>query len=161
MTNQRHDAVAMLISEHHSTKALFQQFEKLCDPSFVIKKKLAEQICNELMTHMEMEEQVFYPAVRAAVKEDDEIDEALVEHSSAKELIQQIMAMEVGEDLYDAKLKVLQEQIEHHTGEEENEIFPKVRETKVDLVALGVQMAGFKVKRGTLPSLADAVHAGS
>lgn len=139
-----HDAIAMLIADHKKVKALFDQFDKLGDRSKVNKKKIADQICHELTVHTQLEEQLFYPAVRGPVKDDDLMDEALVEHASAKELIAQIMDMDPGDDLYDAKLKVLSEQVEHHVGEEEGELFPKVRKTKVDLVALGQEMAELK-----------------
>ena len=91
-----------------------------------------------------MEEEIFYPAVRKAIKDDDMMDEALVEHASAKELIAQILDMAAGDDLFDAKVKVLSEQIEHHVREEEDEMFPKVRKTHLDLVALGEEMAARK-----------------
>ena len=90
----------------------------------------------ELSIHAELEEQVFYPAVRGPVKDEDLMDEAVLKHASAKELIAQIMEMDPDDCLYDAKVKVLSEQIEHHVGEEEDDMFPKVRKGKVDLVAL-------------------------
>ncbi|HEX8611251.1 MAG TPA: hemerythrin domain-containing protein [Telluria sp.] len=144
MTSQPNDAIAMLIADHKKVKSLFEQFEALSDRSKVSKKKIADQICTELTIHAEVEEQVFYPAVRAPIKDGDLMDEAIVEHASAKTLIAEIMDMDPGDDLYDAKLKVLSEQIEHHVGEEEGEMFPKVRKSKVDLVALGADMAAFK-----------------
>ncbi|STR23833.1 Alr3199 protein [Janthinobacterium lividum] len=94
--------------------------------------------------HTQLEEEIFYPAVRRPIHDGDLMDEALVEHASAKELIAQIAAMDPADDLYDAKVKVLSEQIEHHVKEEEGDMFPKVRETAVDLDALGQQMAARK-----------------
>ncbi|ATQ75813.1 hemerythrin [Massilia violaceinigra] len=146
MKAQPKDAIAMLEADHAKVKSLFEQFEGLSDRSKASKKKVADQICLELSVHAEVEEQVFYPAVRGPVKDDDLMDEAVVEHASAKELIAQIMEMDPGEDLYDAKVKVLSEQIEHHVKEEEEEMFPKVRKGKVDLVALGAEMEAFKAK---------------
>lgn len=146
MKAQPQDAIAMLEDDHAKVKSLFEQFEGLSDRSKASKKKIADQICMELSIHAEVEEQVFYPAVRGPVKDDDLMDEAVVEHASAKELIAQIMEMDPGEDLYDAKVKVLSEQIEHHVKEEEEEMFPKVRKGKVDLVALGAEMEAFKAK---------------
>ena len=146
MKAQPKDAIAMLEDDHAKVKSLFEQFEGLSDRSKASKKKVADQICMELSIHAEVEEQVFYPAVREPVKDDDLMDEAVVEHASAKELIAQIMEMDPGEDLYDAKVKVLSEQIEHHVKEEEEEMFPKVRKGKVDLVALGAEMEAFKAK---------------
>jgi hemerythrin superfamily protein len=83
--------------------------------------------------------------VREASRDlEDIVDESLVEHASAKELIAQLEGMDPEDDLYDAKVKVLGEQIEHHVGEEEGEMFPKVRKLKLDLVALGQEMAARK-----------------
>lgn len=144
MKAQPNDAIAMLEADHAKVKSLFEQFEGLSDRSKVSKKKIADQICMELSIHAEVEEQVFYPAVRKPVNDDDLMNEAEVEHASAKELIAQIMEMDPGDDLYDAKVKVLSEQIEHHVGEEEKEMFPKVRKGKVDLLALGAEMQAFK-----------------
>ena len=146
MKSQPDDAIAMLKADHAKVKSLFEQFEGLSDRSKVSKKKIADQICMELSIHAEVEEQVFYPAVREPVNDNDLMNEAEVEHASAKELIAQIMEMDPGDDLYDAKVKVLSEQIEHHVGEEEKEMFPKVRKGKVDLVALGAEMEAFKAK---------------
>jgi hemerythrin superfamily protein len=140
------DAIAKLEADHRKVEALFEEFEGLSDRSKASKKKIADQICMELSIHAEVEEQVFYPAVRGPVKDDALMDEAVVEHASAKELIAQIMNMDPGDDLYDATVKVLSEQIEHHVKEEEEEMFPKVRKGKVNLVALGDEMDAFKAK---------------
>jgi hemerythrin superfamily protein len=146
MKTTANDALEMLIADHKEVKALFEQFDGLSDRSKANKKKIAEQICQELTVHTEIEEQIFYPAVRGLIKDDDLMDEALVEHASAKELIAQIREMDPGDDLYDARVKVLSEQIDHHVEEEEEEMFPKVRKTKVDLVALGEEMTTLKQK---------------
>ncbi|MBZ2206623.1 hemerythrin domain-containing protein [Massilia soli] len=144
MKTEKNDAIALLIEDHKKVKDLFEKFDKLSDRSKVNKKKIADQICLELTVHAQVEEEIFYPAVRAPIKDEDLMDEAVVEHASAKELIAQISEMDPGDDLYDAKVKVLSEQIEHHVEEEEGEMFPKVRKTKVDLVALGEEMAARK-----------------
>jgi hemerythrin superfamily protein len=144
MKSEPSDAIALLKADHKKVKDLFEQFDKLSDRSKVNKKKIADQICMELTVHTQVEEEIFYPAVREPIKDDDLMDEAVVEHASAKDLIAQISEMDPGDDLYDAKVKVLSEQIEHHVEEEEGEMFPKVRKTKVDLVALGEQMAARK-----------------
>ena len=144
MKTDKNDAIALLIDDHKTVKELFEKFDKLSDRSKVNKKKIADQICLELTVHAQVEEEIFYPAVRAPIKDEDLMDEAVVEHASAKELIAQISEMDPGDDLYDAKVKVLSEQIEHHVEEEEGEMFPKVRKAKVDLVALGEEMAARK-----------------
>jgi hemerythrin superfamily protein len=138
------NAISLLMKDHKNVKALFAQYESLSDRSFATKKKLAEQICHELTVHTQVEEEIFYPAVRRPIHDGDLMDEAVVEHASAKELIAQILAMDPSEDLYDAKVTVLSEQIEHHVKEEEGDMFPKVRKTGVDLDALGEQMAARK-----------------
>lgn len=138
------DAIALLIEDHEHVKALFEQYEELGDRANVSKHKLALEICTELTKHTMVEEEIFYPAVREVIKDDDLMDEAIVEHASAKDLIAQIQSMEPTDDLFDAKVKVLSEMIEHHVGEEEGDMFPKVRKTKIDLEALGEAMAARK-----------------
>ncbi|WP_312438803.1 hemerythrin domain-containing protein [Janthinobacterium sp.] len=138
------NAISLLMKDHKTVKALFEQYEGLSDRSFATKKKLADQICHELTVHTQIEEEIFYPAVRRPIHDGDLMDEAVVEHASAKELIAQILAMDPTEDLYDAKVTVLSEQIEHHVKEEESDMFPKVRKTAVDLDALGDEMAARK-----------------
>ena len=137
-TSEAMDAIALLTQDHENVKALFEQYEASGDKAYASKKKLATKICLELTKHATAEEEIFYPAVRALGGEtEDLVDEARVEHAGAKELIAQILAMEPQDDLYDAKVKVLSEQIEHHVHEEEDEMFPKARKGKLDLVALG------------------------
>jgi hemerythrin superfamily protein len=136
------DAIAMLTAEHKEVKTMFEQYEKLGDRANAAKKKLADQICAALTVHTTIEEEIFYPALRAASKDAaDMLDEAVVEHAGAKDLIAQIDEMDPEDDLYDAKVKVLGEQVEHHVGEEEGEMFPVAKKAKLDLVALGAEMA--------------------
>ena len=141
------DAIELLTEDHENVKAMFEQYEGLGDRAMASKKKLATQICTELTKHATAEEEIFYPAVRAAGKEqEDLVDEATVEHASAKDLIAQIMAMEASEELFDAKVKVLSEMIEHHVKEEEEEMFPKARKAGLDLAMLGQQIAERKAE---------------
>ena len=136
------DAISLLTDDHENVKAMFEQYEGLGERAMVSKKKLATQICTELTKHATAEEEIFYPAVRAAGKDkEDLVDEATVEHASAKDLIAQIMEMDSDEDLFDAKVKVLSEMIEHHVKEEEEEMFPKARAAGLDLEALGQRIA--------------------
>ena len=144
MKSSTTDAVALLVKDHKEVKEMFEKFEGLSDRSKATKKKLADQICEALTLHTQIEEEIFYPAVRAAIKDGDLMDEAMVEHAGAKDLIAQIQDMDPGDDLYDAKVKVLSEQIEHHVQEEEEEMFPKAKETSLDLVALGEEMEARK-----------------
>lgn len=133
------DAIALLRADHKLVEDLFEQFEKARTDDR--KVTLAMRICMELKVHTAIEEEVFYPAARQALpKSEDLLDEAKVEHDSAKTLIEQIEAGSPGEDRWEAKVTVLSEYIKHHVKEEHNELFPKVRKTKLDLKALGVQL---------------------
>jgi hemerythrin superfamily protein len=136
---KQQDAIALLTTDHKEVKQLFKEFEKLCQKEDVDEEKsdLVEQICSELTIHAQIEEEIFYPAARDAIDEPDIMDEAEVEHTTAKELIAQLGSMEPGDDLYDAKVTVLGEYINHHVQEEEGEMFPKVKKSKLDLGALG------------------------
>ena len=136
------DAIALLTADHKAVKALFKKFEELKeqDDADDQKASLVERICAELTVHATIEEEIFYPAVREAIEDEDLMDEADVEHATAKELIAQLQAAEPSDDHYDAKVKVLSEYIDHHVKEEEGEMFPKARKA-VDTTALGVELA--------------------
>ena len=136
------DAVALLKADHRAVEKLFGQYEKAKDNDR--KKALADKICLELRVHMQLEEEIFYPVSREFRKDEDIVDEAVVEHAAARDLMDEIEAMAPTEDLYDAKMTVLQEQIEHHVEEEETEYFPKVQKTDMDLRAVGARMAARK-----------------
>lgn len=138
------DAIALLKADHREVKSMFEQFEKTEDDAQ--KATLAQQICAALSVHAQIEEEIFYPAAYEAIEDDDLLDEAEVEHASAKDLIAQIEASQPGEPLFDAKVKVLGEYINHHVEEEESELFPECRSSKMDLKALGARMATRKQK---------------
>lgn len=137
---RQQDAISLLTEDHRQVKKMFQQFDKLKDDEEDEKEELARKICAALTAHAAVEEEIFYPAVRAAIDDEDLMDEADVEHESAKELIAQIEMASATDDRYDAKVKVLAEQIDHHVKEEQNEMFPKARKAKIDLRALGEQI---------------------
>jgi hemerythrin superfamily protein len=140
--SKQNDAISMLTAEHREVSTMFKQYEELGDRAKASKKKLADQICTALTLHAAIEEEIFYPALREKSKEAaDLLDEALVEHAGAKDLIAQLQEMDPEDDLYDAKVKVLGEQIEHHVGEEEGEMFPIAKKAGLDLAALGEEMA--------------------
>ena len=137
------DACALLDADHKKVKALFKDYQGLVDSrsrSSAKKRQLADQICQELTIHATIEEEIFYPAVRQAIKDDALMNEATVEHASAKDLIAQIKAMDADEEMFDAKVTVLGEYIDHHVKEERKEMFAKARKTKLDLVKLGEQL---------------------
>ncbi|MEO7464473.1 MAG: hemerythrin domain-containing protein [Nitrosospira sp.] len=94
--------------------------------------------------HAQLEKKIFYPAVREAINDDDLMNEALVEHGSAKELIAQIQSMKSYDPMFAAVVRVLGEYINHHVEEEQNELFPKVEKSKIDLDELGAEMARHK-----------------
>jgi hemerythrin superfamily protein len=137
------DACDLLDADHKAVKKLFKEYEELTESRSrgapQKKMELAQQICREVTVHAQIEEEIFYPAVREALKETDLIAEAAVEHQTAKELIAQIQEMGTGDpdEMFDAKVKVLGEYIDHHVKEERGEIFPKARAArKLDLVAM-------------------------
>jgi hemerythrin superfamily protein len=141
------DAITILTQDHREVEKLFSDFEKLGEGSTQKKKTLADQICKELNMHMAVEEELFYPSVKDDVKDsEDLVNEAVVEHASAKDLMKQISTMKGDEELFDSKVLVLKELIEHHVEEEEDEMFPKVRKSSLDLEALGEEIAEVKQK---------------
>ena len=136
------DATALLIADHKLVSGLFEQFEKT--RSDTRKAAIVAQICKELTAHTTIEEEIFYPAVKAALKDKELVPEANVEHASVKDLIAQVEGKTPYGEMYDARVKVMGEFVKHHVKEEQNEMFPKARKTKIDLVALGAQMAARK-----------------
>jgi len=137
-TSKQKDACDLLDADHKAVKKMFTEFEELTESRGGREKKrrLADKICRELTVHAQIEEEIFYPAVRKAIKEELMMDEAEVEHTTAKELISQIQGMEPGDALFDAKVLVLGEYIDHHVKEERSEMFPKARARKVDLIKM-------------------------
>jgi hemerythrin superfamily protein len=140
------DALVLLATDHKEVNKLFKAYEKLIKSEAESDERagLSMQICEMLTAHATIEEEIFYPALRDALDADDLLDEAEVEHASAKDLIAQIKSMDPDEALYDAKVTVLGEYIAHHVQEEENEIFPKARKAKVNLQELGIQLLARK-----------------
>jgi hemerythrin superfamily protein len=144
---QAQDAIALLMADHKKVKKLFSDFDKLKEEgSDEDKAAIVDQICSELKIHTELEEEIFYPAVRKAIDDSDLMDEALVEHAGAKDLIAQLEDASPDDDLYDAKVTVLGEQIDHHVKEEEGDMFPKAKKAKVDTEALGATMLKRKME---------------
>ena len=143
------DACDLLDADHRAVKKMFKEYEELTSSRgrSVAQKKmdLARQICNELTVHAQIEEEIFYPALREALKDTDMLAEAEVEHQSAKDLIAQIESMPEADEMFDAKVKVLGEYIDHHVKEERNEIFTKARSTrKLDLIAMREELEARK-----------------
>ena len=141
------DAVSLLKQDHRTVEELFEQFEKASGDGR--KQKLAEQICLELSVHSQIEEEIFYPACEGKVEE-DLLKESYVEHDGAKVLIAEIISGGPKEDeFYDAKVKVLSEEIEHHVQEEEKRmegLFAQAKKAGLDMDALGEQLAARKAE---------------
>lgn len=135
------DAIALLTEDHKEVKKLFKEYDKLAKASAPAtqREQLAAKICQMLTVHAQIEEEIFYPAAREGLDDEDLIDEAAVEHASCKELIAQIEAMSADAQLFDAKVKVLGEYIDHHATEEEKELFPKTRR-RIDIKEIGAQL---------------------
>ncbi len=138
------DAIALLKADHRKVEDLFASFENARGAER--KQKLVQQICTELTVHTIIEEEIFYPACKGAIEE-DLLSEAYVEHDGAKVLIAELLGGAPDEDFYDAKVKVLNEMIEHHVEEEEKRsegMFSQARKAGLDMDALGAEMAARK-----------------
>lgn len=141
------DAIELLTDDHDQVKAMFEEYEDLSgdDSRDDEKLTLIQQICHELTVHAQIEEELFYPAARSALDDEDIVDEAVVEHAGIKELVEELQAMEPSDELFDAKVNVLKEYVEHHVKEEEEELFPKVKKASdFDEDDVGAQLADRK-----------------
>lgn len=134
------DACDLLEADHKAVRKLFDEYRTLSESrargALAKKQALAERICLELMVHTQLEEEILYPAARGALKDKSLLNEAIVEHASARELIEQIRGMDGSDELFDARVLVLGEYVEHHVKEERTEMFPKLRESRLNLLAL-------------------------
>lgn len=140
-------AIEMLEADHRKVEMLFDQYEEMKEESGEDEKReLAQRICMELKVHTQVEEELFYPWARENMEEEDLIEEAQVEHQSAKDLIAQIEGASEIDETFDAKVKVLGEYVKHHVQEEENEMFPKVESMQEELDELGQEMTARKVE---------------
>lgn len=138
------EATSLLRADHKLVNDLFAEYEK--SRSNVRKKQIVSTICKELTVHAQIEEEIFYPAVKAALKDKELIPEATVEHATLKDLIAQVKDVEPDGEIFDAKIKVLSEYVKHHVKEEQNEIFPKAKESSLDLLEIGAQLAERKAE---------------
>jgi hypothetical protein len=143
---QSQDAIALLKADHRAVEELFAKFEKASGDGR--KQTLAEEICLELSVHAQIEEEIFYPACEGKVDE-DLLKESYVEHDGAKVLIAEIINGAPSDEFYDAKVKVLQEEIEHHVEEEEKRmegLFAQARKAGLDMDVLGDELAARKME---------------
>lgn len=146
MATSAPDAIALLKADHRKVEGLFEDFEKAT--ASAKKAALVRQICTELTVHTKIEEDIFYPACRGKIEEDT-LDEAYVEHDGAKMLIAELMDGAPDDAFYDAKVKVLSEEIKHHVKEEEARsegMFAQAREAGLDMEALGDAMRARKAE---------------
>ena len=137
------NAITLLKADHKAVEKLFKQFEKMKSDEDAQDEKteLVAQICKELTIHTQIEEEILYPMVRAAIDDGDLMDEAQVEHASAKDFIEQLQSMQPDDECYDAKVTVLGEYVMHHVKEEEEEMFPKAKKADLDLKDIGERLA--------------------
>lgn len=133
------EAIALLRADHKAVDALFAEYDKARAPSK--KKQLVAKICTELSVHAQVEEEIFYPAVKQALKDKTLVPEAIVEQATMKDLIAQVEGVEPDGEMFDAKVKVLSEYVKHHVKEEHTEMFPKAKATRLDMLELGGRMA--------------------
>ncbi|MES2718065.1 MAG: hemerythrin domain-containing protein [Pseudomonadota bacterium] len=136
------DAIALLKADHTAVDQLFAEYEKT--RSVANKQALIAEICTALSVHAQIEEEIFYPAVKAALKDKLLVPEATVEHASIKDLVVQLQGAKPGDEMVDAKVKVLSEYVKHHVKEEQTEMFVKAKTTSLDMAALGAQLAARK-----------------
>jgi len=151
------DAIALLRADHKRVSELFGQYEST--RSAARKKTLVATICQELSIHAQIEEEIFYPAVKAALKDKELVPEAQVEHASLKDLIAQVKDNEPDGEMFDAKIKVMSEYVKHHVKEEQNEMFVRARKTRLDMAQLGEQLAARKQELMDDPSQLEAAPA--
>ena len=137
------DAVSLLTSDHAEVKQMFEEYRQLVQDNADDDRRdeLAAEICSALTVHAEIEEDIFYPALRERLDDDLALDQAEVEHAIARDLVEQIEAMEPDDALFDARVLVLAEYVEHHVQEEESEIFPQAEKSGIDLEELGAELA--------------------
>ena len=136
-------AIALLMEDHAYVKKAFRAFEKMDEED---QPALVKQVLQALKVHTRIEEEIFYPAVRKAIKDEDLMNEAEVEHDSAKALIRQLERMKPSDPKFAATFTVLGEYVNHHVKEEESEMFPKARRARVNLKGLGAKLMGQKIK---------------
>ena len=140
------DAITLLTADHDDARQLFDRFDELCatDADADSRQSLVENLCAVLTAHTMIEEELFYPAARKAIQDPRLLDEAIEEHSRAKELIAQLVDAQASDPLFNTRVSLLREAIEQHVAEEESRLFPQVRQTQLDLQAMANKMAARK-----------------
>jgi iron-sulfur cluster repair protein YtfE (RIC family) len=144
------DILSLLCADHQHVIELFAEFRHIKDHCTLAEKEvLVQEICSELLLHTELEEEVFYPAIRDVLQDDMLMDEAEFEHANAKDVIEELEALNPSHPSYNAKVVVLGENIERHMREEQTVVFPKVKKSRLDLQALGEEMMHLRSAKQT------------
>ena len=138
------EATAMLRADHQLVSKLFEEYE--ASRSNSKKMQIVSQICMELTVHAQIEEEIFYPAVKQALNDGELVPEATVEHATLKDLIAQVEGKEPDGEMFDAKIKVMSEYVKHHVKEEEEEIFPKAKKSSLNLEKIGSEISNRKAE---------------
>jgi hypothetical protein len=165
---QPEDAIALLMDDHRRVKELFDEFKKFQESGQEgyedLKQELMDAVCAELKIHAQIEEELFYPPVREALRDDDLMNEAEVEHQSFKDLIEEIEDGNAGDGMTCARFIVLGEYVQHHVREEHESMFPKVRATGMPTIELGRKMLArkeqLKAQMGMIPYDEMPAHTG-
>ena len=134
------EAIDMLKQDHDKVQKAFKEFETMDHHDAEACRQLVATVCEDLKVHTTLEEEIFYPAVREAIDDEDMMNEAAVEHETAKMLIEQLENMQEDDPNYNATFKVLGEYVRHHIREEEGGMFPAARKADIDFGALGARM---------------------
>ena len=155
------DAIDLLRRDHEAVEDLFDQLEDTRESENDEEMAtLVASVCSALTVHAQIEEELFYPAIRQLPEAADMVDEAAVEHQMIKDLVAQLEAMHPGDDLFEAKVTVLSEYVKHHVKEEEGEIFPEAKDSDIDLAALGKELAARKTELVGEPGAARPARTG-
>jgi cytochrome P450 len=157
MKKQAPDAIDLLDADHLAVHALFQSYRELvrAGAPALQRRALAEEICMELTIHARLEEELFYPAVREALQDDEVMDEAEDQHGSQREFVAQILTSSAEDELYDAKVAVLSEYVERHVRQEREQVFNRALAARVDLQSLGRMI---NVRKEELRAVAEALR---
>ena len=157
MKKKSPDAIDLLDADHLAAHALFQSYRELvrARAGMLQRRALAEEICIELTIHARLEEELFYPALREVLRDDELLDEAEDQHGSQREFVAQILAAQAGDPLYDAKVFVLQEYVERHVRQEREQVFNRALASRADLQALG---RAITIRKEELRAVSDALR---
>lgn len=157
MKKQAPDAIDLLDADHLAIHALFQSYRELVRQraSALQRRALAEEICMELTIHARLEEELFYPAVREALQDEDLLDEAQEQHGSQREFVAQILSTSPDDELYDARVAVLADYVERHVRQEREEVFNRVLASRVDLHSLARSLT---IRKEELRAVSEALR---